>query len=71
MYSCLSFFSLLTLKVGQVVLLVDEVKHRNDWKVGRIQSVSGDDSHIRTVEVKVGGKTFKRDVTKVVALELD
>ena len=55
-------------------MLVDEVKHRNDWKVGRIKAVSGDDSHIRTVEVQVGarnGKTFVRDITKVVALELD
>ena len=55
-------------------MLVDEVKHRNNWKVGRIQAVSGDDSHIRTVEVQVGarnGKTSKRDITKVVAKELD
>ena len=62
------------LKVGQVVLLVDEIKHRNDWKTGRITSVSGDDSHVRTVEVSLGaknGKTFRRDITKIVALELD
>ena len=57
-----------------MVLLVDEVKARNDWKTGKIKSISGDDSHIRTVEVQTGannGRTFKRDVTKIVALELD
>ena len=62
------------LKVGQIVLLVDEVKSRNDWKLGRVKSVSGDDTHIRTVEVQTGAgnsRTFKRDITKVVALELD
>ena len=61
------------LKVGQVVLLVDEVKCRNDWKTGRIVSVSGDDTHVRTVEIQSGpkGKIFRRDITKVVALELD
>ena len=62
------------LKVGQVVLLVDETKHRNDWKTGRIVSVSGDDSHVRTVEIRSGarnGRIFSRDATKVVALELD
>ena len=62
------------LKVGQLVLLVDEVKSRNDWRLGRVKSVSGDDSHVRTVEVQTGAgnrRTFKRDITKVVALELD
>ena len=62
------------LKVGQIVLLVDEVKSRSDWKTGRIKSISGDETHIRTVEVQTGagnGKIFKRDMTKVVALELD
>ena len=62
------------LKVGQIVLLVDEVRARNDWRCGRIVSVSGDESHIRTVEISLGaknGRTLKRDVTKIVALELD
>ena len=61
-------------KVGQIVLMVDEVKHRDAWKLGRITAVHGDDTHARTVEVWTGpGKrgTFKRDITKIVPLELD
>merc|ERR1712087_913931 len=61
-------------KVGQIVLMVDEVKHRDAWKLGRITAVHGDDTHARTVEIWTGpGKrgTFKRDVTKIVPLELD
>ena len=62
------------LKVGQLVLLVDEVLARDAWKLGRIVSVSGDESHVRTVEVMAGApskKIFKRDVTKVVPLEIE
>merc|ERR1712212_994855 len=61
-------------KVGQIVLMVDEVKHRDAWKLGRITAVHGDDTRARTVEVWTGpGKrgTFKRDITKIVPLELD
>merc|ERR1712183_338882 len=61
-------------KVGQIVLMVDEVKHRDAWKLGRITAVHGDDTHARTVEVWTGpGKrgTLKRDITKIVPLELD
>ena len=62
------------LEVGQLVLLVDEVKSRDQWKMGKIREVSGDESHVRTVEVWTGatnGKTFRRDVSKVVALEVE
>ena len=62
------------LKEGQLVLLVDEVMARDAWKLGRIVSVSGDESHIRTVEVMAGApskKVFRRDITKVVPLEVD
>ena len=62
------------LKVGQLVLLVDEVMARDAWKLGRIVSISGDESHVRTVEVMAGApnnKVFRRDITKVVPLEVD
>ena len=61
-------------KVGQLVLLVDELKFRNEWKLGRVSAIYGDTENVRTVDVwtgKTNGKTYKRDVTKVVALELD
>ena len=60
--------------MGQLVFLVDEVKSRDQWKMGKIREVSGDESHVRTVEVWTGaanGKTFRRDVSKVVALEVE
>ena len=57
---------------GQLVLMVDEVKSRDQWKLARVISVTGDESHKRTIEVKTAnGKTFKRDVSKVVPLEID
>ena len=60
------------LKKDQLVLLVDEKKKRNEWKLGRITDITGDETHGRTVEVWTGKtKIFKRDVTKVVALEMD
>ena len=60
------------LKVGQLVLLVDELKARNEWKLGRITGVDGGDGRVRTLTLSVGPnqRVFKRDVTKVVALEL-
>ena len=59
------------LVVGDVVLLVDEQRRRNDWRVGVVASMDGADV-VRTVEVKLAdGKVFERDRTKVVWLELD
>ena len=59
------------LAVDDVVLLVDEQCRRGDWKTGRVISVD-DDEIVRTVVVRTAdGKTFSRDRTKVVRLELD
>ena len=59
------------LAVGDVVLLVDEQCRRGDWKTGRVVSVDSSDV-VRTVVVRTAdGKTFSRDRTKVVRLELD
>ena len=59
-------------KAGQLVLLVDEKMRREDWKLGRVTEVMGDETHGRTVKVRTGKtKTFVRDITKVVSLELD
>ncbi len=59
------------MKVGQLVLLVDEKMRREDWRLGRVTEVMGDETHGRTVKVWTGKKTFIRDITKVVSLELD
>ena len=59
------------LEVDDVVLLVDEQCRRGDWKTGRVISVD-DDEIVRTVVVRTAdGKTFSRNRTKVVHLELD
>ena len=59
------------LKVGDVVLLVDDQCRRGDWRIGVINQVDEGDV-VRTVNVKLAnGKEFQRDRTKVVRLELD
>ena len=59
-------------QVGHLVLLVDEVKARCDWKMARILETSGDGSHKRTVKVRTpNGRILERDVTKVVLLEFE
>ena len=59
------------LVVGDVVLLVDEQRRRNDWRVGVVTSTDGAEI-VRTVSVRLAdGKNFDRDRTKVVRLELD
>ena len=60
------------INVGQLVILTDEIQPRGKWKLGRVVRADTDaDNLVRTVEVFVGDRTMKRDVTKVVALELD
>ena len=59
------------LKVGDIVLMVDEQVRRGDWRVGRVTRVD-EGELVRTVAVRVaGGKEFVRDRSKVVRLELD
>ena len=60
------------LKVGDVVLLVDQQLRRGDWRLGMVDQVFGDESHVRKVLVRTADrKEFLRDRTKVVRLELD
>ena len=60
------------IKVGQLVLLVEEMKARKDWRLARVTAVSGSDGRVRTVQIRTAsGREFERDVTKIVALELD
>ena len=60
-----------SLKVGDVVLMVDEQFRRSDWKTGVVVATDGGEL-VRLVDIRVpGGKVFSRDRTKVVRLELD
>ena len=59
------------LKIGDVVLMVDEQIRRGDWKTARVVKTEVG-AVVRTVTVRTAtGKEFLRDRTKVVKLELD
>ena len=60
------------LQQGQLVLMVDELKIRPAWKLGRINALISSDGLIRTADVlTASGRTFRRDITKLIPLELD
>ena len=60
------------LAVDDIVILVDETTHRDEWKLGRIVNTNSSDGHVRKVSVRrADGKEVERDRTKVVRLELD
>ena len=59
------------LKVGDLVLLLDESAPRSRWPLGLIIEVrTGRDGLVRTVRVRFGESTLVRPVTKLVRLEL-
>ena len=58
--------------VCRAVLLVDELAPRDQWRVGRVESLGEGESNVRKAVVKLSnGKMFERHVTKLIALELD
>ena len=58
--------------VGEIVLLTDEIVPRDQWKIGRIESIEQGDGPKRKAVVKTtNGKTYERHVTKLISLELD
>ena len=60
------------IQVDQLVLLVDELKTRDQWSVGRVVEVGGDDHHVHQARVILpNGRSYVRDRTKLVPLELD
>ena len=60
------------LKVDDIVVMVDDCVARNQWKLGRITVVNPSGNHARTIEVKRSdGKTFIRDRTSLVKLEIE
>ena len=60
------------IEVGNLVLLVDEVTRRGEWKMGRVVSVDGTANHVRKAEVRrADGRIVLKDRTKMVLLEID
>ena len=60
------------LYVGQLVLICNEQTVRDQWPLGRIDSVKSDGQNVRSAIVTLAsGKQFERNVTKLVPLELD
>ena len=58
------------LYVGQIVLMIDDLTPRDQWRLARVESTGP--SPVRRVTIKTAaGKTFDRHVTKLVALELE
>ena len=58
------------LKVGDLVLLVDESTPRGLWPMGRIMNVKeSGDFKVRSAEVKTRTTVLKRPITKIVLLE--
>ena len=57
---------------GQLVLMVDELMPRDQWRIARVESFVGGEGPVRRVIVKTAsGKAFERHCSKVVALELE
>ena len=57
------------LKIGDLLLVVDELKHRNQWTLGRVGYVSySRDGLVRSVRVMTATTEYVRPITKVVLL---
>ena len=60
------------MRVGDLVILVDESTKRHGWKMARVVRVFKRDNHVIKVVVKRSdGREIEKDRTKVVHLELD
>ena len=61
-----------SLRLGQLVLLADLQQHRDYWRLGRIEEIDAEATHIRKAGVLLAnGKKVKRDCRSLVALEVD
>ena len=59
------------LKVGDLVLMMDEQLPRGQWPLGLVLEVKRHrDGHVRSARLKARGSTYVRPITKVVRLEL-
>ena len=61
--------SLPNVQPGELVLLVDELRHRNRWRMARvIKTILGRDGTVRSCEVKTDSGIITRPVTKLCRL---
>ena len=57
------------LKVGDVVLLVDDMKQRCHWPLGIVQEVKkGRDDLVRSAMIKAAGKIINRPLSKLIMI---
>ena len=60
-----------SLAVGDIVLIMDDLKKRSKWKMARIMKIfSGRDGGKRVVLVRAGNREFLRPVQRLVPLEV-
>ena len=58
------------LRVGDLVLVLDELSTRNTWPMGLVKEVyEGSDGLVRSVKLRVRGSSLVRPVVKLVRLE--
>ena len=58
------------LKVGDVVLVIEENAPRGRWPIARVSKVfPGSDGRVRSVELKTGSGTYVRPVAKLCRFE--
>lgn len=59
-------FSVPNLKIGDFVVIIDDLLPPNEWRLGRIEKVHpGIDQQIRVVDVRTATGISKRPITKL------
>ncbi|EFO88574.1 hypothetical protein CRE_13692 [Caenorhabditis remanei] len=58
-------------KIGQIVLVHEELIPRHRWPLGRIVAVKGEKPNIRSVTVIINGSTKERAVNQLIPLEIE
>ena len=60
------------LKINDLVILAEDCKDRNQWKMGRVVGTTNSDGHVRKAEImRPDGKVVQRDRVKIIKMELD
>ena len=61
----------ISLKKDDVVLMAEDNLSRGEWRLGRIlETFPGKDGVVRTVDVRVNDKVYRRPVVKLCPLEI-
>ena len=56
--------------VGDVVLIIDDIRERGKWPKGRVKEVfAGKDGHVRSLRIRTATSSLVRDVRKLCLLE--